>query len=221
MVAPALAHVTVHSHDAAQGGYAKLTFRVPTERDNASTVKLTVHFPKNAPIAGVSVKPHPGWSFKTTTSKPAKPIKTHDGKVTQVVSAITWTADSPATAIKPGEFDEFSVSAGPLPHVSTMTFPAIQTYSNGEVVRWIETAAPGAAEPEHPAPTLDLAPANASSSKASADPSTGPSVTAAAQNAPPSTSSTTSLAIAIAALVVAVLAAAVGLIAFRRRGAAR
>jgi uncharacterized protein YcnI len=209
---PALAHVTVHPDHATQGGYAKLTFRVPTERDNASTVKLVVHFPRRAPIPTVSVKPHPGWSFQTRTRKLAKPIKTEDGTISQAVSTITWTADSPASAIKPGEFDEFAVSAGPLPKVKTMRFPAIQTYSSGEVVRWIQTAAPGAPEPKHPAPTLHLS--------ASGDPgsSSGPSVTAASQSDHSSGGSSASLALAIAALVIAILAAAAALV-LRRNSA--
>jgi hypothetical protein len=39
--------------------------------------------------------------------------------------------------------------------VDTLTFSAIQTYSSGEEVAWIETAG-GGAEPEHPAPTVQL-----------------------------------------------------------------
>jgi hypothetical protein len=41
-----------------------------------------------------------------------------------------------------------------------MTFKALQTYSNGERVSWIDLPAAGSSdEPEHPAPTLKLAPA--------------------------------------------------------------
>jgi hypothetical protein len=39
-----------------------------------------------------------------------------------------------------------------------MTFKAIQIYSNGQTVSWIDVPAPGSTEePEHPAPTLKLA----------------------------------------------------------------
>src|SRR5262249_46814551 len=91
-VLPASAHVTVPSADAAPGGYAELTFRVPTERNDASTTKLQVNFPADAPLASVSVKPHPGWSFQVTNKKLTKPLTTDDGSVDTVVSAITWTA---------------------------------------------------------------------------------------------------------------------------------
>ena len=49
--APASAHVTVNPSTATQGGFAKLTFRVPNEKATAGTVKLEVTFPENAPIA--------------------------------------------------------------------------------------------------------------------------------------------------------------------------
>jgi periplasmic copper chaperone A len=42
---PAAAHVTVSSPSATQGGYGKLTFRVPNEKATASTVALEVTLP--------------------------------------------------------------------------------------------------------------------------------------------------------------------------------
>jgi uncharacterized protein YcnI len=193
----ASAHVTVHSDDATQGGYGKLTFRVPTELDNASTVKLQVFFPTSQPLASVSIQPQPGWSFRVITKKLSTPITSDDGQVTQAVSEVVWTADSTATAIKPGEFDEFNVSAGPLPKAPTMVFKALQTYSNGTIVRWIDAAPAGGPEPEHPAPTLTLAAAGHDGSA----------------SAPTSSSSgsgraTTALVLSIVALVVAAAAGA-------------
>jgi hypothetical protein len=41
--------------------------------------------------------------------------------------------------------------------VDALSFPADQTYSDGEVVKWADVAKDGADEPEHPAPTLKLA----------------------------------------------------------------
>src|SRR5213076_2572230 len=52
--APALAHVSVESTDATQGGIGAITFRVPTESDTASTTKVTVQLPTDSPIASVS-----------------------------------------------------------------------------------------------------------------------------------------------------------------------
>jgi uncharacterized protein len=181
--APAYAHVTVNPREATQGGFTALAFRVPNERDDASTTKLSVAFPADAPLAFVSVRPHPGWTYQVTKTKLAQPIKSDDGEVTEAVSTITWTAASPATAIKAGEYDEFSVSVGPLPEgTDQLAFKANQTYSNGEVVRWIEQAPAGSTtEPEHPAPTLALLPA-AEGAAASPPAATEPAAPAAAGN---------------------------------------
>ena len=53
---------------------------------------------------------------------------------------------------------EFDVSAGPLPEdTDRLVLPAVQTYDSGEVVAWDAPPAEGA-EPEHPAPVLELIP---------------------------------------------------------------
>jgi uncharacterized protein YcnI len=153
---PASAHVTVNPRSAEQGGYAKFSFRVPTERD-VPTTKLEVAFPTDHPLASVSVRPTPGWQAAVTRAKLATPIKSGDGDITEAVSKITWTGGS----IKPGEFQEFDVSMGPLPEADSLVFKALQTYADGQVVRWIESAEQGQAEPEHPAPVLTLQPAAA------------------------------------------------------------
>jgi periplasmic copper chaperone A len=167
----ASAHVTVNPRSTAGGGYAELNFRVPTESDTASTTKLEVFFPADQPLAFAAVKPMPGWKITVAKAKPSKPISSDDGPVAEVVSSITWTAVSPADAIKPGEFNDFAISAGALPESGTMTFKALQTYSDGSVVRWIEVAN-GGAEPEHPAPVLTLtsaAPAQAAAPSSDSD----------------------------------------------------
>jgi uncharacterized protein YcnI len=219
---PASAHVTVNPKTLPGGGFGALTFRVPTEKDNASTTKVEVAMPAGQPIASIGVKPVPGWTVQVTKSKLAKPLVSDDGPVTEAVSRITWTATSPATAIAPGQFQEFEISGGPLPKTGTLTFKALQTYSDGSVVRWIETSTPGGAEPEHPAPVLTLtAPA---ATTAAAPAATAPAATATKQAAPVADSTdNTSRGIAIAALVAGLLGlllGGIGFLAGRRRGAA-
>ena len=171
----ASAHVSVDGDGAAQGGYAVLTFKVPNERDDASTTKLDVQLPTDTPLASVSVKPLPGWTAQVKTTTLDEPVEVHDklevpaegivremeeidgevhGKpVTEVASEIIWTGGQ----IKPGEFQEFEVSTGPLPEVDSMTFPTIQTYDGGEEVAWIEKPSADGEDPERPAPVLELA----------------------------------------------------------------
>jgi uncharacterized protein len=165
---PALAHVTVSAPGATQGGFGVLTFRMPNETDNANATELKVQLPADQPLASVSVKPQPGWSYTVTRAKLSQPITDDDGnQVTDYPSVVDWKAT--AGGIKPGEYNEFQLSVGPLPKADSMTFKALQTYSNGETVSWIEVPAAGSSdEPEHPAPTLKLASASASDTGATA-----------------------------------------------------
>ncbi|RAN92689.1 hypothetical protein GAR06_03178 [Micromonospora saelicesensis] len=162
---PASAHVTVNPKEATQGGYARVAFRVPNESDTASTTKLEVVLPENAPVGSVSTMPVPGWTVTTEKRKVDPPIEVHGSQLTEAVSKITWTASGDA-GVKPGQFQEFPVSMGPLPQVDSMVFKTLQTYSDGNISRWIDDPAPGAEEPEHPAPVLTLAAAAAPSGSA-------------------------------------------------------
>jgi uncharacterized protein YcnI len=144
LAAPAAAHVTVQPGEATQGGYGAFAFRVPTERPDAGTVKLEVTLPAEHPIRSVRTKPMPGWTVSVT-------------KNGETVRTITWTAD-PGVRIGPGEYQEFDVSAGPLPEdTDHLVLPVVQTYDSGEIVAWDAPPAEGA-EPEHPAPVLELIP---------------------------------------------------------------
>ena len=150
---PAFAHVTINPGSAQQGSTAELTFRVPNEEAKADTTKVDVQIPTDHPIAQLLVKPVPGWTISVKTVTLAKPLVTDDGSFTQAVSEVIWSGGQ----IAPGQFQDFSVSADPLPQgVSQLTFKAIQTYSNGDVVRWIDVSQPGQPEPDHPAPVLTL-----------------------------------------------------------------
>jgi uncharacterized protein YcnI len=167
LAAPAAAHVTVNPTEAVQGGYARLAFRVPNESATAQTTKVEVVLPADQPISSVSVMPVPGWTVDVQRRKLDKPVPTgHGGELTEVVSQLTWVATGPDTAVRQGQFVEFPVSVGPLPNVDQLVFKALQTYSDGRIVRWIEEPAPGAAEPEYPAPVLKLKPKAAPSAGA-------------------------------------------------------
>ncbi|TDD29021.1 DUF1775 domain-containing protein [Kribbella turkmenica] len=171
----ASAHVTVSSPDAEPGGYAKLVFRVPTESDTTSTTRLVVSLPEDHPFAHVGTQVKDGWKVEKKTEKLPTPVKVGDVNLSEAVTTVTWTATG--AGIPPNDFDEFALSVGRLPErVDSLSFPADQTYSDGEVVKWAEVATDGSDEPEHPAPTLKLAAAvapamaPAAQSKDSTDP---------------------------------------------------
>ncbi|MFF3865504.1 YcnI family protein [Micromonospora sp. NPDC001898] len=210
VAAPASAHVSVNPKEATQGGYGRFAFRVPNESDEASTTKVEVVLPENAPVGSVSTMPVPGWTVAVEKRKVDPPVQVHGSEVTEAVSKVTWTATGDA-AVKPGQFQEFPVSMGPLPEVDTMVFKALQTYSDGNVVRWIEEPSAGAEEPDKPAPVLTLT-AAAPSAGASA-----PAVAAAgADDDDDDSDGGAGIAFGVAGLVAGLAGLALGGLAFAR-----
>lgn len=150
-LAPAArAHVTLQPEEVPAGGFIRLDVRVPTERDNASTTKVAVQFPPG--FLFVSYEAVPGWDAKVTMRKLDKPVEQFGEKISEEVGQITFTANGQAAGIGPGQFQDFGLSLGvPDKAGRTLSFPAVQTYSSGEVVRWI-----GPADSEEPAPQVKL-----------------------------------------------------------------
>jgi uncharacterized protein YcnI len=142
------AHVSLHPNAWPAGSQVTTNIRVPNEQDNANTTSIRVKLPDG--VLGATGAPPAGWTFKAKTKKLDKPIKTDDGLVTSTVTEVDYTGGK----IAPGQFQNFpltisvpdSAKAG-----AVLSFPTIQTYSNGQVVRWI-----GAASADKPAPTVDI-----------------------------------------------------------------
>ncbi len=210
---PAHAHVTIQPGSAEGGGFSVVAFRVPNERDDASTTRIQVTLPEDQPIGSVQTTPVPGWRVSTTTRKLDEPIDMFGEQLDRVVSKVTWTALD--GGVRPGQFQDFDLSLGPLPESGDLTFQALQTYSSGEKVNWNEVSADGTTEPEHPAPVLSI---TAAGSTEAAGGQADPAATASENGAGASASSDEgggALPVALSgiALVVALGAAA---LAWRR-----
>ncbi|HEY5024652.1 MAG TPA: YcnI family protein [Acidimicrobiales bacterium] len=180
--AAAEAHVTVSPSSLPQGtGDAILTFRVPNESIVASVTGLRVQFPLAHPIVVVSPEAGSGWTVKVQTTHLSKPLTTDDGTFTSIVSEIDWSGGS----IPIGQFGEFNVLAQGIPSgTDELIFKAIQEYSDGTTVSWIQIPDRAAPNPAHPAPTLTLtAPGRGSaagSSSTTAPSASGPATAAVA-----------------------------------------
>ena len=167
-VGVAQAHVTVHPNALPAGGFTVINIQVPNERGNASTARVDVQFPNGIFIASPAVMP--GWRSRVITKKLSKPIEIEPGfPVTSRVDRIVFTGGR----IGPGQFLSFPVSIkAPAVKAGTLlTFKALQTYSNGEVVRWIgnpsaDAPAPQALIRQSASPVLDY-PAGATTAKQS------------------------------------------------------
>ena len=208
----ASAHVSVSSPDAVQGGEGKVVFRVPNESASADTTRIRIQLPTKTPIPSVSVQPVAGWTIKATTAKLDPPVVSADGdKITETVTVVEF--DAAKGALPPGQFQEFALSVGPIPKTATLTFPVLQTYSDGTEVAWIDPTVDGAAEAAHPAPVLTLSAATATAAAAA------PSAAPHAEHTTTATSSSpagAALFVALVALAVALAGVVMAYLARRR-----
>ena len=226
----ASAHVAVTSPDAVRAGeLALVSFRVPTESAQASTVKVTVTLPIDTPVAEVQVRPIPGWASSVTERSLGSPTKVGDFTLTKVPASITWTAQS-GSGVKPGQFQLFDITIAPVPDVPTMTFTATQVYSDGSVVRWDQEPAADGTEAEFPKPELSLVAADTAtpSPEASTSPTASPTASAtptitvtASPIAAPSDSSSSSSSVPLVVAIVAVLLGGAALVVALRRSSGR
>lgn len=80
-----------------------------------------------------------------------KPVEVEGHKITERVSEVVLTAEK-GEGIRSGEFRDFGLSLKlPDEPGQTLTFKALQTYDDGETVRWI-----GPPEAEKPAAQVEL-----------------------------------------------------------------
>ena len=127
VVAQAGAHAEITPKRVPAGGVATFTLSVEGEK-RAPTVKIAMQIPSG--MANLKPADVSGWQVKL------------GGRV------ITWTGGR----IAQGKTGEFPIK-GQFPRTpgKTLKFPVVQTYGNGEVVRWI-----GTPSSQEPAPTIRL-----------------------------------------------------------------
>lgn len=137
--AGASAHIRLSPAEAAHGATVTLAFRVPNERVGADTTLVVVQFPRDHPIVSVMAEGVAGWTVRVAMKGGA-------------VDTITWSGG----AIRPGAQQTFPVRAVLPATGDVLYFRAVQTYSSGETVRWIQIRNPGEPAPPNPAPMLRL-----------------------------------------------------------------
>jgi uncharacterized protein YcnI/copper(I)-binding protein len=163
--APASAHATLETKEAAVGGSYKAIVKIGHGCEGTATLKVRVQIPEGV----IAVKPMPkaGWTLETTTGAYAKPYKYHRRELSEGVKEIVWTGK-----LLDEHYDEFvfaSYLTDGLAAGSTVYFPTTQECEKG-AHRWIEIPAPGqdAHTLKSPAPGLRLV---AAATKSAATPS--------------------------------------------------
>lgn len=137
VLAPAAgAHADLDAEPAVGGIPAQLRLHVPNERRDAATVRIELRFPDGDPWSAVSATPAGAWEPTVTAAGIVWEGRRLEG---------TQAADLAFTATLPAAGGELVV-------------PVLQTYDDGEVVRWIDPPTAGGGAPDHPAPVLSIAP---------------------------------------------------------------
>lgn len=123
----ASAHVTVRPAEAAPDDPVLWTVMVPNEEENAHTTSVEVQVPDG--VTPFSYADIPGWKREVAAGP--------DGSV----KSVKWTG-----SLSTDGLGRFSFLASAPAEEGEIEWKAIQTYSNGETVRWI-----GPPDADHPA----------------------------------------------------------------------
>lgn len=138
----ASAHVTIGPKETSQGAYEMFTVKVPSEKADVTTTKIQVLIPEEVNIT--RFEPKPGWNYEIE--------KDSADKITSVI----WTTEG--EGLSATEFGQFNMNGKVGDEATEIVWKAIQTYSDGSVVEWVE-----AQEANSPASVTVVNPADATS----------------------------------------------------------
>jgi uncharacterized protein YcnI len=213
--AAAQAHISLHPNTIPAGAFATLDVRVPGEQQGAHVQKVDVLFPSG--FTSVAYENVPGWTAKVLDRKLATPVQTDDGPVSEEVEQIVWSWSGPLGEVANGQFVDFPLSVAIPDGIDgkALQFKTLQTYSNGQVVRWIDPSL----EDEHPAPRINVTKAGGAIQELAGDeagPTPGQQATGSSAPAAAKASGGASKGLDIAALVLGALGLLFGLLALAR-----
>jgi periplasmic copper chaperone A len=198
--AVAVAHVTIQPGEWEPGAFATMVVRVPNERDDAETTTVSVQFPEN--VLTARFQAHPTCEREVEREALDQPVE----DITERIVSVTWTCDPPIAA---DGFDEFGLSFQ-IPEDAQpgdeLLFPAVQTYSSGEVVNWVDPDP----EADTPAPRVTVV---APEEEAEAAPTATDQTTTEETAAVPAVSSDDDDSMATVAMIFGIAGLAAGLIA--------
>jgi uncharacterized protein YcnI len=217
LLAPAAAeaHISLHPNTIPAGAFATLDVRVPGEQEGAYVTKVDLLFPPG--FTSVDYENVPGWSTRVIETKLATPIKEGGETISAEVSQIVWTWTGPLGKVDNAQFINFPLSLAIPENTAgkTLEFRTVQTYSNGQVVHWIEPTLTA----EHPSPRINVTAKGGVIEDVAgheAGPEAGQTGASQSTSAAPTTtvaksSSGASKGLGIAALIVGALALLIGL----------
>jgi uncharacterized protein YcnI len=214
-LAPAAsARVTVVPGSVRGGGTETFAVRLSNEQRDLVTTRLELTFPTDLVVPLAEVAPTGKWDVTITMRRVDPPVTIDGREIDEAVASIVWTGGE----VAPRQFEQFLVTAGPLPADGRLVLAAVQGYEDGTVDEWTDPAVPGWPG----APTIELvprpgtAPSGESASSAPGPVDSGARPAAAAVDAEPTAEGTSVVPWVL--LAGGVLVAGVGsFIAYRRQ----
>lgn len=196
VVAPAIAgaHVEIAPDSKLSAdGTITGTLTVPNECTGSATSSLDLNFPGTPALTNVTVAPVSGWTATPTSDS-----------ATKAITKLTFTG-----SVSGSDEVKFALTFAGVPAgTDSISFTALQHCTNSDTIRWVQPTPAGGAEPEFPAPVLDVA----QSSAAHPDTPTETKVKVTAKQK--SDDSSTGIIVGVVAASVVLIGA--GLVMFRR-----
>lgn len=155
----AQAHITLEWQSALAGTYYKAVFKVGHGCGVSPTRQITVDIPEG--VRGARPMPRPGWTLEVIRAPLARPDTSHGKAITEDVSRITWTAQSPADMLDNAHYGEFILQAQLPQAAGRVYWPLRQVCAEGRQ-DWVQVPAPGQRMTDLPFPAavLDILPAS-------------------------------------------------------------
>lgn len=144
------AHVVLDVKSAEAGSYYRGALRVGHGCNGSPVNQLVVTIP--AGVQGAKPMPKPGWRIDIERKPLAKPYNSHGRVVTEDVSEIRWTANTPADALPDVHYDEFVIMAK-LPETAGRIYWRVSQICEQGRIDWHDA---GVAQSKTPAAVLDI-----------------------------------------------------------------
>ena len=163
LAAPAGAHTEIAPERAPAGSDTEFTMTLENERSDAGTVKVELYFPDGQQIPVLAVPDVGEWTGAPQGGPGGGP-----GTLGDPAPGITWQRPSGS----PDDDPELKFTLRLPDRTGVISMAVLQTYSNGDVDRWIEPWPAGTPEPDRPAPKIEVTAAGGSTTSKPSTPST-------------------------------------------------
>ncbi|MEO7939487.1 MAG: YcnI family protein [Burkholderiaceae bacterium] len=140
VIFPSYSHVVLGQPAALAGTSYRAALQVAHGCGASPTTTIRVQIPEQ--LRDAKPMPKPGWTLAVTSAPLRQPYTSHGSTVTEGVTEIVWTANSPETALPDAQYDEFVFRGGLAPVAGPVWFKVVQSCAQGSN-QWVEVPSSG------------------------------------------------------------------------------